>query len=648
MSPMGDSSTGANSVYHAGWFPTSGLMHDTILLSLTAIVVLGIAAQWLAWRVKVPAILFLLLIGITLGPAFDLLNPDELFGDLLFPIVSLAVGVILFEGSLTLRFREIQGVSSTIVRMVSLGAVISWGVAATAAHWFVGLGWPIAFLFGALVVVTGPTVIAPLLRIVRPSPRVSKILRWEAIIIDPIGALLAVLVYEFIVTQSQTGAAGLGGVVLPFLELVGLGIVLGVAGGWLLGQLLARHALPDYLINVTVLAAVLAVFTASNVLAEESGLLAVTVMGIWLANMRGVPLDDILHFKETLSILFISGLFILLAARIDPATLSQVGFGALLVLAAIVFVAQPLKVWLSAIGSGLNWREKTMIAWIGPRGIVAAAVSGLFALKLVEQGLEGAEVIVPLTFIIIVGTVVLASLTARPLARALDIALPEDHGVLIVGANRVTREIAKVLKKHGFRVVMADGNYSEIRQARMDGLETYYGNPVSEAADRKLDLVGIGQMFAMSAQSEVNNLAAVRYRHEFGQSNVFVLQTPQEVAGSDNQRITTQFNARGLFREDVSLGHLFRLVEAGAELFSTRLTENFGYSEYLAHYEGRGELLFGITPNGNLRPLSDELSQRPGPGWVLIGLYEPSADADRPAPREGAAAPSGGGERLPG
>jgi len=375
----------------------------------------------------------------------------------------------------------------------------------------------------------------------------------------------------------------------------------------------------------------------------------VTVMGIWLANMRGVPLDDILHFKETLSILFISGLFILLAARIDPATLSQVGFGALLVLAAIVFVAQPLKVWLSAIGSDLSWREKAMIAWIGPRGIVAAAVSGLFALKLVDEGVEGAEAIVPLTFIVIVGTVVLASLTARPLARALDIALPEDRGVLIVGANRVTREIAKVLNKHGFRVVIADGNYSEIRQARMDGLETYYGNPVSEAADRKLDLIGIGQMFAMSAQPEINNLAAVRYRHEFGQSNVFVLQTPQEASGTENQRITSQFNARGLFAEGVSLGHLFRLMEAGAEIVSTRLTENFGYSEYQVHYQGRGELLFGITPNGNLRPLSEELAQRPGPGWLLIGLYEPREDAERaPAADSGNGGSGRTGERLPG
>ncbi|HSH85403.1 MAG TPA: cation:proton antiporter [Guyparkeria sp.] len=622
-------------------------MHDSILLSLTAIVVLGIAGHWLAWRIKVPPILFLLLTGIALGPVFGLLDPDALFGDLLFPIVSLAVGVILFEGSLTLRFRDIQGLSSTILRMVSLGALVSWGVAAAAAHWFVGLEWSIAFLFGAMVVVTGPTVIMPLLRIVRPSERVSKILLWEGIIIDPIGALLAVLVFEFIVTQAQTGAAGLGGVILPFLELVILGAVLGVVGGWLLGQVLSRHVLPDYLINVTVLAAVLAVFTASSVMVDESGLLAVTVMGIWLANTRGIPLEDILHFKESLGILFITGLFILLAARIEPAILSQVGLGALLVLAAIVFVAQPLKVWLSTIGGELNWREKLMIAWIGPRGIVAAAVSGLFALKLVDQGFESAEVIVPLTFIVIVGTVVLASLTARPLARALGVALPEDHGVLIVGANRVTREIAKVLKKHGFRVVLSDGNYSEIRQARMDGLETFYGNPVSATADRKLDLVGIGQLFAMSAQSEINNLAAVRYRHEFGQSNVFVLQAAQDASDQDSQ-VATQFNARSLFREEVTLGYLFRLMEAGAEMSSTRLTESFGYSEYLSHYEGRGELLFGITPNGNLRPLGEEFSQRPGPGWTLIGLYEPSPEAERPCERDTTSGSDIGAERLPG
>jgi NhaP-type Na+/H+ or K+/H+ antiporter len=272
-------------------------------------------------------------------------------------------------------------------------------------------------------------------------------------------------------------------VLWPFVQLVGLGLAFGLGGGYLLGVVLRRHALPEFLINVVVLASVLAVFTASNLLADESGLLAVTVMGILLANMRGVPLADVLHFKESLTLLFISGLFILLAARIHPAMFSAIGFGAILVLLAIQFVAQPLKVWLSAIGSGLNWREKLMIAWIGPRGIVAAAISGLFALKLAQHGVVGADALVPLTFIIIVGTVVSASLTARPLAQRLGVALPEDKGLLIVGINQLSRKIAQALKKQGYRVILADTSYGDIRQARMEGLETFYGNAVSEAAD---------------------------------------------------------------------------------------------------------------------------------------------------------------------
>lgn len=252
--------------------------------------------------------------------------------------------------------------------------------------------------------------------------------------------------------------------------------------------MLRRHLLPEYLINAVVLALVVTVFTISNVLAHESGLLAVTVMGIRLANMRGVPLDNVLDFKETLTILFISVLFIVLAARIDFATMGAVGFGALLVLAAIQFVAQPLKVWVSAIGSPLRWQEKLLIAWIGPRGIVAAAISGLFAFRLQAEGIAGAETIVPLTFIVIVGTVLIASLTAAPLARRLGVAEPEPKGVLIVGAHAFARALAQVLVKLGYRVILADTDYLAIRQARMAGLETFFGNPVSEAADRKLDL----------------------------------------------------------------------------------------------------------------------------------------------------------------
>ncbi|TQV62653.1 MAG: sodium:proton antiporter [Halothiobacillaceae bacterium] len=597
-------------------------MHQELLVALTAVIFLGIAAQWVSWKIKVPAILFLLVIGVVAGPVTGLLDPDAMFGELLFPMVSLAVAVILFEGSLTLRFKDLSGLSSMIQRLVTVGMLASWGVATLAAHWFVGFGWQLAALFGALVVVTGPTVIIPLLRSVRPKASVATVLRWEGIVIDPIGALLAVLVYEFILTSAMTGEGQWGAIGLVFLEVIGVGAVLGAAGGHLLGVMLRRHWLPDFLINVVVLAFVLTVFTTSNLLAHESGLLAVTVMGIWMANMKNVPLGDVLHFKETLTILFISGLFILLAARIDFATLAQVGFGSLLVFLAIQFVAQPLKVWLSGIGTGMSWQEKLMIAWIGPRGIVAAAISGLFALKLQDVGFVGAESVVPLTFIVIIGTVVFASATARLMATRLGMAEPEARGVLIVGSNDFSRGVAKALKAQGFRAIIADSDYTGIRQARMEGLDTYFGNVVSEEADRKLDLVGVGRLFAMSLHPELNTLATMRYKAEFGAAYVHVVLTPRETMGSDKQRIARHIQGQVMFGEDIHIGDLRALMDQGGEIYSTRLTETFGWEAYKERHADCGHLLFAISPKGVLHVTGPAFAAKPSADWVLIGLYK--------------------------
>ncbi|WP_407275629.1 cation:proton antiporter [Halothiobacillus sp. DCM-1] len=602
-------------------------MHANILLLLTALVALGIAAQWLAWRVKVPAILFLLLLGLLIGPVLGWLKPDQLFGDLLFPAVSLAVAVILFEGALTLRFSELKGVGHIVWLLVSVGAAVTWAVAALAAYQFVGLDPWIAALFGALVVVTGPTVIVPLLRIVRPSAKVATILRWEGIVIDPIGAMLAVLIFELLLATQGHSIARIADWSVwawPLAHLIGVGLTSGLVGGYLLGIVLRRHWLPEYLINVVVLASVLSVFTLSNLVSEESGLLAVTAMGILLANMRAVPLMDVLHFKESLTILFISMLFIVLAARVDPAMFRTVGFGALLVWLSIQFIAQPLKVWLCAVGAGLSWREKLMIAWIGPRGIVAAAISGLFALKLDQQGVSGAEAIVPLTFTVIVGTVVLASLTARPLARALGVAQPEDRGILMVGVNRFSRALAQALKKQGYRIILADTSYSDIRAARMDGLETFYGNPVSEAADRRLDLLGIGRLFAVSASPEINHLSAIRYRHEFGAGNIFVLKTAQETTGAAHQRLSHTFVGRALFGAEVSLEDLLQLMEQQGEIYMTRLTDTFTWEKYQQSFAGRGRVLMAINPKGVLQIWDDEQQFMPQEGWTVIGLYRPA------------------------
>ncbi|MDD2407313.1 MAG: sodium:proton antiporter [Tepidiphilus sp.] len=611
-------------------------MHENILLTLAFIVVAGVAAQWVAWRTQIPAIVFLLILGIVAGPGLGFLDPDRLFGPVLFPLVSLAVAVILFEGSLTLRFSELRGMSQVVLRLVSLGALLTWAVAAAAAHVFVGLAWDLAALFGALVMVTGPTVIVPLLRFVRPSAKVATVLRWEGIVIDPIGALAAVLVYQFLVSRALPDLpAWLA--LWVFVKAVAVGFVVGWSAAELLGRMLRHYLVPDYLDNVIVLAFVVGVFTAANMLAHEAGLLAVTVMGMRLANMKGVPLENILSFKETLTILLISVLFIVLAARLDVERLAEVGKGVVLVFLAIQFVAQPLKVWASTTGSGLRWQEKAMIAWIGPRGIVAAAVSALFALRLRELGHPGAEILVPLTFAVIIGTVLFAGGTARLAAQRLGVAEPQARGVLIVGAHRLGRELGLALTKLGFRTIVADTDYALARTARMAGLETFFGNVVSTEADRRLDLVGVGYLLAMSPYPELNALAAVRYQREFGRGNVYVLLTPEEVSKKRQQVLDRRY-ARLLGGPQVGLAELLVLFDRGGKVYTTRLSEAFTFEAYQERFAARGQLLLAIDPKGNLRGVGPEFTSRPGAEWYLLGVYLPEegekGDAAGPGPIE--------------
>ena len=380
------------------------MSEQQILLAFGGIGVAALGCQWLAWRLKLPAILFLLLSGILAGPILGWLDPQEMFGPLLMPLVSLAVALILFEGSLTLHLSEWREIGSVVHRLVTIGALSTWAVITLATHWLLGFDWMLALLFGTLTLVTGPTVIVPMLRVVRPKASIANILRWEGIVIDPIGALLAVVVYSFIIASAE--GAGLSQSLLTFGGVILCGSLFGIAGGWVLGSIMRRQWLPEYLHNLATLAAVLGIFIASNQVMHESGLLAVTLMGMWMANMKGVDVRHILHFKENLSVLLISGLFILLAARLDLKALIALGPLVLILLLVIQFIARPLNVLLSTAGSNLNWRERALLAWIAPRGIVAAAVSAIFAIRLDEAGHEGALLLVPLTFAVIIGTAV--------------------------------------------------------------------------------------------------------------------------------------------------------------------------------------------------------------------------------------------------
>ena len=590
--------------------------HAVVALSITLLA--GMGCQWIAWRLRLPAILFLLLCGILLGPMMNWLDPNRLFGSLLFPFISLAVAVILFEGSLTLKFKDIPGLEKVIRNLITLGVFVTWLITALAVRWLLFFSWEISFLFGALMVVTGPTVIVPMLRTVRPRENVAHILRWEGILTDPIGATLAILVYEFIVSGGTAGGFQSGAVV--FLKIIAIGGFFGALGGYLFGIVLRRHMLPRYLHNFAALATVCAVFALSNTLEAESGLLSVTVMGICLANMKGLELEDILDFKESLSILLISMLFIILAARINLNAFIALGWPGLAVLGIIQFLARPLNAQLSALGSKLIPTERHLLAWIAPRGIVAAAISALFAIKLEGIGYQDASQLVPLTFMVIIGTVLLQSTTAGLIAKWLKVREPEPRGFLIIGANTLAQTIAKALQDNGFRVVVTDPNWDYIAEAKMNGLPAYWGNPASEHAERHLDLTGIGHLIAVSPNIELNALSAHYYRLEFEKKRIYAVDNHPPKNGNAEKKSAFKYGGRHLFREDMTYQTLNRYVTGGADIHTTLLTDEFSYEDYLQQHRNTRLPLFAIDDNENIHVFTPDPQFSPASGWKILAL----------------------------
>ncbi|TCO76691.1 cation:proton antiporter [Chromatocurvus halotolerans] len=592
-------------------------MDQNLLYILAAVLVLGVGAQWLSWRLKQPSILALLILGIVAGPVTGLLRPDEQFGDLLFPLVSLGVALVLFEGGMTLNFRDLRGHGRAVTNLVSWGALLNWLLMALGCWWLAGFSPEIAFLFAALVVVTGPTVINPLLRTMRAKADVSQVLRWEGILIDPVGALLAVLVFQYLVSGTDSWQV--------FAGSIGVGLAAGFAGAFTLGFVLRRHWVPEYLVNVVTLAWVVMMFAGSDFVAHESGLLTVTVMGIWLGNMKDVGVSEILSFKESLSILIISMLFIVLGARVDPMDILATGWSGVIVLA-VVLLARPIVVWASTLGGSYSWRQKALLSWVAPRGIVAAAVSSLFALRLADAGYPGATDLVAYTFLVIIATVVLQSLTARLATRWLGLAEAEPNGMLIVGANPVARAVGHALQQQGFRVKLADTSYEEIRSARMAGLETYYGDPISSHADRYLELVGIGRLFAMSRRPRWNTLACMKYRTEFGPTRVFSLRNDEDRETSEREKLADEYRVPRLFQDDVTYQKLASLLARGAEVKTINLTDEFDVAAYREKNASNLLPLFSIDGNGKLRVLNEEAQPDAATSGRLVALVWPIDD----------------------
>jgi NhaP-type Na+/H+ or K+/H+ antiporter len=459
-----------------------------------------------------------------------------------------------------------------------------------------------------------------MLRTVRPNAKITNVLRWEGIVIDPLGALLAVLVFDFIISGQQQYS--IGAIVLTFGKIILIGFSMGLLSGWGLGNILKKRLIPQYLRNIITLITVCTIYVLSDTIEHESGLLAVTIMGITMANMKDIEIEDVLDFKESLSLLLISVLFIILAARIEFHQLIHIGWPALGILAITMFIARTISVFVSSIGSDLSFNEKILISWIGPRGIVAAAVSALFALRLENAGFVEASLIVPLTFLIIIGTVVIQSATARYLANLLNVREPPPTGLLIIGAGNVARALGKELQEQDFKVILTDSTWENIRLARMEGLETYYGNPISEHADRNLNLVGIGKVLAVSGRSNLDTLACLKFKPEFGVENVYELKSTREKHIADKHTVSTRHRGYELFGEDVSYGNLAYKLRNGAEIKSTQLSDEFTFEQYLEKYGERIIPLFAIDTKHRIHIFVTDGKMKPESGWTVMGLIE--------------------------
>ena len=593
---------------------------------LAGIIILGIFAQWLAWKVKVPAILPLIVTGLLVGPLSTLftesgeklINPifmeaaEEggagigLFpGRSLFYFVSLAIGIILFEGGLTLKLKEVRETQRSIIRLISLGSLITFIGAGLAAHFIMGLTWSISFLFAGLIIVTGPTVIAPILQNIPLNKNVSTVLKWEGILIDPIGALVAVLVFEFI-RSADHGMAFTGHAFGTFIEIILYGGTLGFLAGTALYYIIKKDAVPHYLLNVFILAYVLLVFVLSDILAHESGLLAVVVMGLVLAN-RDVPrIKEILSFKESLSVLLISILFILLSANMDMDELALLyqDWRPITLFAFVALVLRPLSVFASTAGGNLTTPEKLFISWVGPRGIVAAGIASLFGLTLAEEMIPNAEYITPLVFMIVLGTVLLNATTARLVARLLGVIQDTSNGVLILGGNDFSLTIAGYLKEQGRNVYIVDSNSNNIQKAKDKGLTGIVANIYNTDLSEQYELLDVGYMLAFTGSDEVNNYALNRYGDIFGERGHYRLITADELKQRHQAADEHVFS----YNDD-----FINLSDANREVSTVHERELYSQEEFLslmaeANSESSSVPLFLKHPDETLHVIPKDLN----------------------------------------
>ncbi|MAK60078.1 MAG: sodium:proton exchanger [Ponticaulis sp.] len=590
--------------------------------------VLGIGAQWLAWRLQLPAIVLMSVAGLLIGPVSSLwlaqpiVDPQESFGEMFRPIVSLAVAIILFEGGLALKFSDLRDSGAAVRRLVFLGAPIAWALGTVVCYFFAGLGLGTAVLFAGILIVTGPTVIMPLLRQSKLGGRVGKALKWEGIVNDPVGALFAVAAFEILRVISSDQSAWM--IIAQILFAAAFGTILGVATGIVLSRAFRNALVPEFLKAPVILICVLACYALAEAVKHEVGLVAVTAFGMALGNSKFASLQDMRRFKENIAVILISGVFVILTADLTVETIvSAFTWQTAAFLFGMLFLVRPATVLISTWGE-LSFKEATLIGWIAPRGIVAVAVSGFFATRLAvlaEESpsdlLRGADQISALAFAIVFVTVLAHGFTIGPLARYLKLARSKPAGVLLVGANAWTTGLAKTLKDSKVDVIMADTDLRRLRPAREVGISAFTGEVLSESAEHRLDHALFSTVLAVSANDYYNALVCRHFGPELGRDRTF------QLSGSDKDGDTLgvphSTRGRTLIRSGRGYDSLIRDHYRKWVFYKTELTEQYDLEKFRKD-RPEADLIAEIRADGSIQFLGPERLPKGEIGSTIISF----------------------------
>lgn len=594
--------------------------------AIVAVLGAGVLAQWLAWRTRLPAILFLLMAGAIAGPALGWLRPHQQFGSAVEPIIGLCVAVILFEGGLNLELHKLREAASGVRRLIYLGVPGSFFFGTLAAHYVGALSWPVSLVFGAIIVVTGPTVVNPLLRHAMLNPRTASYLRWEGSVNDPIGALLGVLLLEFFVYYAGN-LEGIGNAARSVGVALGTALVLGAGLGYATARIFKRGWVPEYLKSPFVLVLVLAAYAGADAAQSSAGLLTVTVMGVVMGNMGLASIQEMRRFKEYISLLLIAVVFILLTAGLQARSLERLDWNAIGLLAVVIFVVRPAAVWLATLGAGVPFKDRLLIGWIAPRGIVAAATAGVFGPALARAGYGDGYALTPLIFTLIFATVVLHGFSIGPLARFLSLAAAARNRVLIVGASPWSIAFAETLQGAGVSVLLTDSAWHRLRPARLAGVPVFYGEILSEIAESSLQLNDVGTLLAATSNDAYNALVCTAFAAELGRNQIF--QLPMYATDEDDPKgLARTLRGRVAFDEEALYEDLWRDYAKGWKFQKTRLTEAYGYDAYKGEADPQSMILLAVYADGEVEIQSPQSPVTPKAGDIVVSFVPPPADAD--------------------